>query len=298
MTNSLNNIRIVIGMLLTLWIPTYLSAAISVTDDRGRHMELSQAAQRIISLAPHITETLFTSGAGQQIVGAVEYSDYPAAAQTLTRVGSYPAPDLERIVALKPDLVIAWYSGNPPRLIEKLRQLGIPVYYTEPRTIADIVRAIRQFGILSGHESQANAAAQRFVDRMDTLHKRYAGATRLSVFYQVWNTPLITVNGEHIISRVIELCGGKNVFADLTNLTPTVSVEAVLAVRPEVIISGGMANAQPEWLDSWKQWRQLPAVTNKQLYFINPDFLHRAGPRIIDGAEQLCGLLQQVRDKK
>lgn len=285
----------IISLVLLVMLSTRLLADITLSDDRGRQVTLAQPAQRIVSLAPHITETVFAAGGGEQIVGAVEYSDYPAQAQTIPRVGSYPSPDLERIMALKPDLVIAWYSGNPPRLVEKLIQSGITVYYTEPRQVIDIARAIRHFGLLAGHSTHAEQVAEQFTTRFQQLHNNYSDQKKVKVFYQVWNTPLITINGEHLISKVIAACGGENVFADLATLTPTVNVEAVLAARAEVIISGGMATIQPQWLDDWKRWPQLPAVKHQQLYFINPDHMHRAGPRIVDGAEQLCELLNRAR---
>ena len=288
-------IETTLALLLLFILSMSARADIRISDDRGRQVTLVQPAQRIVSLAPHITETVFAAGAGGQLVGAVEYSDYPVQAQSISRVGSYPAPDLERILALQPDLVIAWYSGNPPRLIEKLIQSGITVYYTEPREVIDIATAIRHIGLLTGHATQAEQVAETLTARFEKLRADHSTQQKLKVFYQVWNTPLITINGEHLISKVISVCGGENVFADLSTLTPTVSVEAVLASGAEVIISGGMASAQPQWLDSWKRWPQLAAVKFQQLYFINPDLMHRAGPRIIDGAEHLCEMLRKAR---
>lgn len=279
--------------LLMLTLP--LQAAITVRDDAGRTITLKQPAQRIVSLAPHVTEQLYAIGAGERIVGAVDYSDYPEAAKALPRVGGYSRLDLERILALQPDLIVGWQSGNDARQLERLQQLGLTVYLSEPRHLADIPSNMQRLGKLSGVAQQAAVAAAQFRQGIAALRQQHEGGVRLRVFYQIWNRPLMTINGKHLISDVISLCGGNNVFADIDSLTPKVSKEAVLAANPQVIIVSGMGSERPEWLDDWRRWPQLSAVKTKQLYVIPPDIIQRATPRLLQGANRLCQLLDKAR---
>ncbi|MCW9088959.1 MAG: cobalamin-binding protein [Gammaproteobacteria bacterium] len=281
-------------LLATLLFTLPLSAAISVEDDSGRTVALSVPAQRIISLAPHITEQLFAIGAGEQIVGAVEYSDFPEQAQAIPRVGGYSQLDLERILALEPELVVGWQSGNDPRQLERLEQLGLTVYRSEPRALQAIAASMRRLGVLSGRTEQAEAEATLFMQKLQRLAAMNRDRPARRVFYQIWNRPLMTINGEHLIADVIRLCGGENVFADLPALTPTISTEAVLAADPDIIIASGMGEARPEWLDEWRRWEQLSAVREQQLHFIPPDLLQRATPRLLMGAEQMCGMIRDA----
>jgi len=281
-------------LLLLLLVSLPLHAQVSVTDDAGRSVSLMQPAQRIISLAPHITEQLYAVGAGGQIVGAVDYSNYPEAAKKLPRVGGYSRLDLEAILALHPDLVVGWQSGNDPRQLERLQELGFTVYLSEPRELKDIATSLRRLAILGGHRDQGKAQAEHFMQTLRRLAAMNAGRPRVRVFYQIWNRPLMTISGEHLISDVIRLCGGKNVFADLPTLTPTVSEEAVIAADPAMIIASGMGEERPEWLDQWRRWSRLKAVSNHQLRFIPPDLIQRATPRLLQGAERLCTMIHGV----
>jgi iron complex transport system substrate-binding protein len=273
-------------------------AAIEVTDDQGQTLRLAHPATRIVSLAPHVTELLFAAGAGERMVGAVQYSDYPEAARKLPRVGGYTSVDMEKVVALKPDLVVAWKSGNRDAHLDKLRALGIPVFVNEPRRIDDVARSLAQFGRLAGSDAAGEAAARAFRQRHAALAAQYSGRPPVRMFYEAWNRPLMTVNGEHLISDVIRLCAGENVFAKLPMLAPTVDTEAVLATQPEVIVASGMGEARPEWLDDWRQWTKLPAVARGNLFFIPPDRIQRHTPRILDGAERLCGQLDEARARR
>ncbi len=270
-------------------------AAVSVTDDVGHELRLAGPAQRIVSLAPHVTELLFSAGAGGRIVGVVDYSDYPPAARALPRVGSYNAVDMERILALRPDLVIAWASGNPPALIEQLRSLGLTVFLSEPRSLEEVASNLERLGRLAGTQLTAQPAADGFRKRLADLRARYAGRKPVSVFYQVWYRPLITVNGEQLISKVIRLCGGRNVFADLPALAPKLDIEAVLAADPQAIIAGVSEAGDSVWRQDWLRWTQLRAVKNHHLISIPADFLQRHTLRTLDGAEQLCEALDEVR---
>jgi iron complex transport system substrate-binding protein len=210
-------------------------------------------------------------------------------------VGSYVQPDLERIVALKPDLVVAWYSGNEPRLVERLRALGYPVYVSEMRALEEVPAGIERLGRLAGTDAAASRAAADFRARRDRLQKSYAAGVPVRVFYQIWDKPLMTINNEHLITRVMELCGGRNVFGDLPTLTPHLDVEGVLVANPQAIVASGMGEARPDWLDHWRRWPDLTAVKNGHLFFVPPDFLQRPTPRILDGAQKMCEALEQVR---
>ena len=280
------------GVCATAW------AEVQVTDDTGSRVRLSAPAQRIVSLAPHITEVLFAAGAGDKLVGVVDYSDYPLPAKKIRRVGSYAQQDLEAIAALKPDLVVAWESGNPAASVAKLKALGLPVYVSQPNRIEDIAKDIERYGKLAGTDVVASAEAARFRERLQRLAARYGNQPPVTVFYQIWKQPLMTVNGKQIISDVLTVCGGRNVFANLPTLAPTVTLESVIAANPEAIIASGMDDARPEWLDDWRRWKQMAAVRNDNLYFVPPELLQRHTPRILDGAEQLCRHLETARHKR
>ncbi len=284
-----------LSVLLLGIITSHGYAAISVVDDAGHRVTLVAPAKRIISLSPHVTELLYAAGAGEYIVGAVSYSDYPAAAKKLPRVGSYNAFDLEAIVALQPDLIVAWQSANPAAALEKLQALSIPVFFSEPRQLEDVAGNLERLGKLTASEAIANAASTVFRHKLLELRNRYRAVRAVSVFYQVWHRPLMTVNGEHIISQVIELCGGRNVFAGLPVLAPKISLEAVLREDPEVIVAGNSALNHPDWKDDWRRWPALQAVKNNHLFYVNPDIIQRHTPRILQGAEALCKQIETAR---
>lgn len=268
-----------------------LQAAITVQDDTGHSVTLSQPATRIVSLAPHVTEQLFAIGAGEKIVGAVDYSDYPEQAKAIPRVGGYSRLDLERILAMQPDLVVGWQSGNDVRAIERLQALGLTVYLSEPRRLQDIADGMARLGKLVGEAEMAQQQAEAFRQRLDALRQQNRDGKKRTLFYQIWNRPLMTVSDQHLINDVITLCGGRNIFADLEALTPTVSLEAVLVADPEVIVASGMGKARPEWLDDWRAWPQLQAVKAGRLHVIDPNLIQRATPRLLLGAEHMCRFL-------
>ncbi|OFZ97768.1 MAG: cobalamin-binding protein [Betaproteobacteria bacterium RBG_19FT_COMBO_58_11] len=270
-------------------------ADITVRDDTGQTLRLTQAPKRIVSLAPHATELLFEVGAGSRIVGAVSYSDYPEEAKRIPRVGGYRSLDMEAIAALKPDVIVAWPSGNTPAQVEKLKQLGLPIYLSEPKRIIDIASALERYGTLTGNSDAAQQAVAKFNQQHAALRATYAGRPPVRVFYQIWNSPLITVSSDQIIGDAIRLCGGENIFASLPTLTTTVSLEAVLQADPEVIVASGMGNRRPVWLDDWKRWPRLRAAKRDQLHFIPSDYINRPTPRLLQGAEMLCKVLDGAR---
>jgi iron complex transport system substrate-binding protein len=283
-------------VLLVLFWPI-VSLALSEKDDRGKILHFAQPATRIVSLAPNLTELAFAAGAGGKLVGVSNYSDYPPAAKQILLVGDSGKSDLERILSLKPDLVLAWQTGNHLGDIERLEKLGIPVFVTEPRHLADIPRLIRAIGRMAGSQREAEAAAADFDKNWSALQVRYASAKPLRVFYEIWHQPPMTVNGQHMISDVIQLCGGVNVFADARGLAPTVSQEAVLAANPEVIVaSGSLYEDKAVWAD-WKRFPALRAARQNNFFFIHPDLMQRQTPRMLQGAEKLCQQLESVRQK-
>ncbi|MBU1236389.1 MAG: cobalamin-binding protein [Gammaproteobacteria bacterium] len=273
-------------------------AEIVVQDDTGATLRLAQPARRIVSLAPHITETLYAAGAGDRIVGVVEYSNFPETAKTLPRIGGYSRLDLEAIAALKPDLAIGWASGNSPAHIEKLRALGIPVYLAQPERIDDVATSLERYGDLAGTQPVARAAAASFRNRLAELRARYGSRPKVRTFYEIWKQPLMTVGRGQVIGDAIRLCGGENVFAGLKSLAPTVSVEAVLAADPEVIVASGMDESRPEWLDDWRHWRGMTAVKRDNLFFIPPDIIQRHTPRLVEGTARLCEQLETARRRR
>jgi len=267
-------------------------------DDTGQEVRLKSPAKRIIALAPHIAESLYAAGAGDKLVGTVEYSDYPPEAKRVTRVGGYSRLDLEAVAALKPDLVLAWESGNNMTQIDKLKALGLTVYVSQPNKMENVADQLERLGQLAGTEAVARPAAERFRQKLDSLRKANASKPKVRVFYQIWKTPLMTVGGQQIISDAIKLCSGENVFGHLGKMAPTVSVEAVLEADPEAIVATGMGDAKPEWLHDWDKWTKLTAVRRDNLFHINPDIMQRHTPRILDGAEKLCAHLDVARSHR
>jgi iron complex transport system substrate-binding protein len=277
-------------------------AAITVTDDSGATVTLDAPAQRVISLAPHVTELLYAAGGGPKMVGAVSYSDYPPEARQLPRVGDNKALDLERIVALKPDLIVVWRHGNAQRQLDRLRELHVPLFFSEPRRLDDVAVSLTKLGRLLGTSASADAAAAAYRADIARLRARYANRPSVSVFYQVWDRPLMTLNSEHMISDVIALCGGRNVFADLQPLVPTVSTEAVLAANPEAIVTAAPGATRPDTtlpqLDAWRTWPNLAAVAHNNLFAIDGDLINRPAPRIAQGARQFCEDLELARSRR
>jgi iron complex transport system substrate-binding protein len=271
------------------------AAAIDVLDDAGNTVTLSAPAQRIVTLSPHATELVFAAGAGAHIVGAVSYSDYPDAAKAIPRVGSNSMLDIERVVALKPDLLVVWLHGGAQRQLEKLRSLGIPLFYSEPKHLQDIPDAVERLGKLVGTEPQAQHAATALRTQLAALDAQYRGRPPVRVFYQVWPHPLYTLSGKHIVSDAIRLCGGVNIFDSLPALAPTVSVEAVLLENPEVVITGDLNRANADNLALWRAYPAMLAVQRGNLFALDGDLLSRPGPRMIEGAAALCKSLDIAR---
>jgi iron complex transport system substrate-binding protein len=281
---------------LTLVAGTSAGAQVHATDDGGRHITLAAPARRIVSLSPHATELLFAAGAGSHIVGALEFSNYPDAAKSIPRVGSNERLDIERIARLKPDLIVAWRHGGE-RQTGQLRVLNLPVYLSGPERLEDIGAAIESLAQLTGTEAVAREAARAYRERLAKLTQLHKGAAPVRVLLQIWHQPVMTVNGTHLMSHALAVCGGTNAFAGLRALAPPVDIESVLKANPDAIITTSAEQAGRPWLDAWKQWPRLTAVGKDQLYNVDPDLLTRHSPRVLDGVERLCAHLDAVRRK-
>jgi iron complex transport system substrate-binding protein len=280
--------------LLALFLAAPAMAAVSVTDDAGRTVTLPAPAHRIISLAPNITDTLYAAGAGSFVVGTSRFSEHPDAARRIPVVGDATMLDLERIVALRPDVILVWKSGTPAAQVEKLARLGIPIYYAETTRLADIPMATRRFGQLAGTAPVANANANAFAQALDGLRRSYAGKKRVTVFFQIWDRPLMTVGRAQMISDALDLCGGQNIFDDLSQAAPTVGREAVLARRPDVVMTAG---GNGDSLDAWAHAASLPAARNGNVMVIDAPTLALPSPSILPSVRTLCMKLDEARKR-
>jgi iron complex transport system substrate-binding protein len=273
-------------------------AAVTVVDDAGRRVTVQQPARRVISMAPHATELLFAAGGGARVVGAMNHSDYPEAAKKLPLVGSNSQIDMERVVALKPDLIVVWHTGNTARQIAQIESLGIPVFHSEPRRLAQVADNVERLGQLLGTPATAQAASQALRARLAALETRYGGRSQVAVFYQIWDQPLYTLNDGQIASDAIRLCGGRNVFGALKVVAPQVSLEAVLAADPEAILAGKRHDPANPGLKLWEPYRTMTAVRRGNLVTVDGELLTRPGPRTMDGAAMLCEALEKVRQRR
>jgi iron complex transport system substrate-binding protein len=288
---------------LSPWI-AFVLAAISagsafpreLVDDRGVSVSWETRPGHIVALSPHLVEIAYAAGAGAQLAAVVRFSDHPAAAARLPQVGDASRIDLERVLALKPDLVLGWRSGNPPGDLQRLERLGFRVFVTEPQRLEDIGRIIRVVGTLAHTQDAAEASAGAFESELAALRATYSRRAPVRVFYEIWHRPLLTVNGAHVISDVITLCGGINVFSDVPVLTPSVSFEAVLQARPQVIVGGSSAMQQD---DLAAEWRRVPAAALRAIpvRYVPPDLIQRQTPRLARGARLVCEYLDELRKR-
>ena len=280
--------------------------ALGVVDDAGRSFVFAQPPQRVVTLAPSLTELVFAAGAGASLVGTSALSDYPAAARAIARVGDAGRVDVERVIALRPDLVLIWQRGNTSRELEQLEAAGIRLFQLEPRRLDDVARAIERLGVLLGHADEAERRAIDMRAALERLRAAHRGAAPVSVFYQVWRQPLMTVNGRQLISDILQLCGGRNVFAALSPLVPIISTESVVAADPEAILTASESAAPAAWrrdqanpsFAAWRRHSGIRAVRGAWLYTLDGDAISRQGPRVVDGAAAVCAVLDQVRAER
>lgn len=269
----------------------------TVTDDLGRSVEVREAPLRIVSLTPGATEMLFAAGAGRELIATVEYADEPPAARRVPRIGDVAAIDMERLVALRPDVVVVWPAGGNPAQRERIAALHIPVYEQQVSRLADIPHSLRRLGALAGTGAAAERAAHDIEMRLATLKSTYAAgaAARPTVLLQVWNRPVYTVGGKHLMSDALEICGARNVFADLPEPGPVVDTEAVIARNPDIIVAAAPPGEGAAWLADWKRFPALAAVREGKLVAFEDQALSRLGPSVIDATEALCRTLARVR---
>lgn len=282
-------------ILIFLWLMTPPVWALDITDDLGQIFYLQKPAARIVALTPHAVELVYSAGAQQALVGVVDYSDYPEEAKKIPNVGGYAGFNIEAIFALKPDVILYWPEGNPVREIERLRKLKLPLFAINTNSFDDIARNLIQIGELTGRQAQSKKTAQDFLQKVAQLKKANAHKKTVRVFYQVWHEPILTQNKNSFISKLLELCGGENIFADLPMTSPQISVEAVLAANPEVILGSGVGGTRPQWLDDWQRYPSLQAVKKQQIFHTHSDWMHRPTVRLLLGAQEVCGLLDKVR---
>ena len=284
-------------VLMMLALAGGAAQAVTVQDDAGNSVTLARPARRVISTAPHITELLFAAGGGERVVGVMSYSDYPEAAKRIPVIGSDAQIDMERLLALRPDLLVVWQTGNTERQLAQLKSLGIPIFYSEPKKLEQVATSLTRLGQLLGTDATAQAAARDYRQKVARLTSTYAQRPPVKVFYQIWEKPLFTLNGEHIVSDVLRVCGGRNVFAGLKVTATSVSTEAVLQENPEAVIGGERHDGQAG-INIWKQYQGLLAVQRNNLFMLDSELLVRAAPRIADGAAVLCEKLETARQHR
>ena len=269
-------------------------SAISLLQANGETLILPGPAARIITLAPNLAELVFAAGAGGKLEAVVEYSNFPAQVRKIPRVGDAFRVDLERIIEIAPDLVIAWRSGNPQTALQKLEQLGMNVWQIEITRPEEIAEAVRNISLAAGTENYGAAAARQLQEKLTRLKLNNANKTTVDYFYQISARPLYTISGQHIISRSLEVCGAHNVFSDLPTLAPQISRESVILANPQAMIAPEAQDDDPA-LDVWLDWPQLRAVQDGTMLYLPADEISQATPRLLDSIDLACKLLDDVR---
>jgi iron complex transport system substrate-binding protein len=288
--------RRVAGLLFSFLLLGALPAPaqpVQAVDARGKTIRLAQPAQRIIALAPNLTELAFAAGAGGRLAGVARFSDHPPAARQLPVVSDALQFDLEHMLALRADLVLAWHSGTPPEAIARMERAGFPVFVAGAARLDDIGRNLDAIARLAGTGAAGGEARRAFDSGLQELRSRPSGMAPVRVFYEIWDRPLMTVSGSHLISEVIALCGGSNVFGSLRALTPEVSREALIAARPQLVLGGSSADTVESFA---ARWAAMPPPLNAvPAHHVPPDLMQRPTPRILDGAKRVCSVLDGVR---
>jgi iron complex transport system substrate-binding protein len=294
--SMLTSVHRCLTTLLTLAVVTMpVQAQLVVPDDTGQVVCLPAPARRIVSLAPHATELLFAAGAGKRVVGVSAFSDYPDEARDLPRVSGGMQLDMERILALQPDLVVGWQSGNTRADLEKLAALGIPVFLAEPQRLDAIPDTLLRLGRLAGSEPAAVAAASAYREALTRLRSAYQDRRPVRVFFEIGVQPLMTLNHAHLVSDLLALCGGRNVFAASNLIAPEVSVEAVLLQDPDVILFSDELGTVAGMRDWWQERAALRAVRAGRVYAVPAELVLRQTPRVLQGARRVCADLDAAR---
>lgn len=297
--NRIGSISFRLALLLVLFTcsPSTVAEEISLSQADGSRLILAGPARRIVTLSPHLTELVYAAGAGDRLVATVEYSEYPAAALEIPRIGDAFRLDIERIVSLHPDLVIAWDSGNPRPAMAQLRSLGVSVWAVEIRIPGEIADTLEHIGTATGLGQTANLRAEGFRQRLDDLSRQYQGVESLDYFYQVGARPLFTLNGSHLVSKGLSLCGGHNVFDQEPGLAFQVGYESVIIANPDALFAPYLeGDADP--LAAWREWPAMRAVQQNALFLLPADSISRATPRFLDSLEYACKLLHSLREQE
>lgn len=268
---------------------------VRVQDDSGALVQLAAPAQRVVTLAPHLTEILYAAGAGRSLVGTVRHADFPDAAKSVPRLGDALHVNVEALLALQPDLVLAWQSGNSPVLLQRLEELGLVVHRSESPTLDSVARTMEQIGVLIGKEHFIAPVAGSYRQHLHALRVQYARAAPVPTFYQVWSRPLISVNDTHLIGQALTVCGAQNVFGSVDVPVPQVSLEAVLAAQPAVILHGAPPGGESSLQRFWAAHAEIPAVAAGRVHAIPADWVSRPGPRLLLGVQEICRVLDAAR---
>jgi len=262
---------------------------LTVVDDTGHRVTVSYPPQRIVSLAPAATEMLFAIGAGDRVVATDDLSDEPPAARNLPKLGELASIDVERLIATRPAVVVVWTYGTSPAQIALLGRLGLPVYREEPLTLDEIAASMRRLGRLAGTSAAADRAADALQARLAALVSRYGHVRNPpTALLEVWDKPLYTVGGREPMSDALRVCGARNVFGDLRQAAPAISVEAVIARDPDIIIAAAPPGKGAAWLASWRRFSILRAVRNGRLIAFDDQRLSGLGPGAIEATAELC----------
>lgn len=251
--------------------------------------------QRIIALSPHAVEMLYAIGAGDKIVATISHADYPEAAKAIEVIGDYRGITLEKLISLKPDLVVTWPSGNKFNQIEQIKKLGFKVLASDPTTLDEIASDIRSLGKATGNQTQAEQVANRFEQDLAKITAQYQSRKPVKVFYQLWSKPLMTISGDSWISQFISRCGGVNVFKDADSPYPKISTENVLLTGAEVILVPEDKNTRGHELYNWQHWQLLPAVKNNHIYHPDAKVLHRPTTRVLAPMKDVCEFINNAR---
>ncbi|WP_199610995.1 cobalamin-binding protein [Flocculibacter collagenilyticus] len=280
---------------LSTLLALVISVCIPFNDVNASELTEHEHKQRIVALSPHIVEMLFEIGAGDHIVATVDYADFPEQALSIPKVGGFYGVQIEKIIALQPDLVIAWKTGNQDSDIAKLQQFGIKVVFSQPKQLTDIANEFNMLGKLTGHQVEATQKAKAYLTLLNQITRDYESKQSLPSFYQLWSEPMMTINRNTWIHQLMQRCGASNVFAQNTADYPQISIENVMLAQPQLIIIPDERTDKPQPTINWQQWPEIPAVKHQRFISVNADLLHRFSFRMLDGLADMCQQIDNVR---
>ncbi len=278
-------------MKITALFFTLLLASISVlandSDDNKK--------PTIIALSPHIVEMLFDIGAGDQIIGTTSFADYPEQAKKIPRIGNYMRIQIERVIELQPDIIIAWKSGNPSDDLARLAQLGFNIVYSQPHSFKDIANELRLFATLTGHEEKGKTVAKKFEQELNVITKTYQDKIEITGFYELWSRPLTTIAKKSWPQQFLNICKVKNPFEQVLTPYPQISIEQVLPASVQLIIQPLSSNQKDREGFNWQDWELIPAVANKNIIQPDADAMHRMTLRSLEALKALCREIDEIR---